>query len=338
LPRAPISKQRAVARKHALPVSHSEIRSRPATEAIQFFSSQDISNRGSAALLDQDGRIIRQLSKEEIDTLLIGGSLEQLTVDDNEILIITTDGVRFSLRVNEGRRKRGVYLTRYVSVDQTKFHKYDFGLVGDGIDASLSLVERRLDALRELYAITYFIDQGVQEASLKRLLDDVSFDSTIRVEDQLYVEGASSGSFWLGVVAKSKAAYETIKSGLLLLIPEGRSALLRRIRAETESRELDVKSKELKVEKEEVDLKKHQINLVTQQTNAMITLSNKINKIKDPELRQAVRKRVASGFRELGINTTPIVGQIEHEAGRLASRATDVDASDEPKPGQTAAL
>ena len=105
------------------------------------------------------------------------------------------------------------------------------------------LLEGRLGAILDIYIYIrcgYPLFNNLEDILVEAISSRKPLDNFIRVEDTLYVEGASSGSFWVTLGTKSQVAYIPLRSSVLLLLPEGRSAIRRRIESETERQELEV--------------------------------------------------------------------------------------------------
>ena len=151
------------------------------------------------------------------------------------------------------------------------------------------LVEDRLHQLRQSYAITFMIRQG-RSGELKSAIirnPKVDLESKfIPAKEKLYISSAAPGSFWVTVLAKSDKAWAALKLSLTLPYKEGRNALLRRVEAETQLKELAVDEKRV-----EVGLKR---------LRGAVTAINDIEKIKDEEMKAAMKKAFSSNIGELG--------------------------------------
>lgn|GEM_PF-6024203 len=158
-------------------------------------------------------------------------------------------------------------------------------LIGGDETVSAGLVEARIHQLRQSYAITYMVRSGRSGELKSEIIRNPKVDIEERFvpeEERLYIVAAASGSFWLTVATKSLKSYEALKFSLALPFKEGRRALLRRVEAETELKELAVDEKRL-----EVGLKR---------VKGAITTINDIEKIKDPDIRDAMKKAFAANF------------------------------------------
>jgi len=141
-------------------------------------------------------------------------------------------------------------------------------LLTTGEAPTAELVESRIRALRQIYAMNFLFDAGregdlvkafagVQPADLKDLLNE---------DDKLLIKSASTGSLWLTLAAKSSAAWNSLKGIAPLFFDEGRQAVVERVRANTE------------LTKIEVDKKRFELGM--QKADCMIALYNKIEKTK----------------------------------------------------------
>jgi len=155
-----------------------------------------------------------------------------------------------------------------------------FQLLSHGEEPSAAVVEERLRRLRQAYAISFLISVRREADIANQLNNDphADLEDLLAPEDRLYIQSASSGSFWVTVLAKTNAAQKVLRNIASLAFPEGREHLLRRVRADTELKELDVTAKKISVAKSYVDL------------------LAQIEKIKDPKRREAARNSVDSSL------------------------------------------
>ena len=167
-------------------------------------------------------------------------------------------------------------------------------IIDDEEVASAALIEARIRALRQAYAMSFL----VQNDRIKDLEDILRRDPTADLEiellpeaDRLYIVAAAPGSFWLTVATKSVKAYKAAKYALALPYKEGREAILARIKADTRLKELSVEEKRL-----DIDLKR---------ANGVVDTLAKIDKLKDPVSRDLVRSALITRLDELGSPGVP---------------------------------
>jgi hypothetical protein len=153
-----------------------------------------------------------------------------------------------------------------------------FQLLAQGEEPSAAVVEERLRRLRQAYAISFLVTVRREADIANKLTDDphADLEDLLAPEDRLYVQSASSGTFWVTVLAKTRAAQKALRDIASLAFPEGREHLLRRVRADTELKELDVTAKK-------ISLAKSYVELLAQ-----------VEKIKDPKRRDAARNSIDS--------------------------------------------
>ncbi len=146
----------------------------------------------------------------------------------------------------------------------------------------------RIHALRQIYAISLLIDAGRENEIAKAFSENgsVDFESLIDDEDKLFINAASTGSFWLTVTTKSTAAFKSLTNIFPLFYDEGRQAVLERVRANTELVKLDVDKKHLDIQ--------------MQKANGLIDLYNKIEKIKDPAVKDLMKAELTKSIAESG--------------------------------------
>ena len=142
-------------------------------------------------------------------------------------------------------------------------------------------IERRIHALRQLYASTFLIESGRSDEIVSLLKGDPKADleaKLLKDGDWLFISAASDGSFWITLLTQSKAAFKSLMHIAPLFWDEGRQALLERVRAKTELRKLDVVQKEMEL------------------TSNLVDLVKKVEAIKDPHARQIVRDVLSSNL------------------------------------------
>ena len=107
-------------------------------------------------------------------------------------------------------------------------------------------------------------------------------ENLIEPADRLFIVSASQGSFLLTVAAKTAAAFKILRNIVPLFYDEGRQAVLRRVSANTELIELDVEDKHF-----DVQMKK---------ANGLIDLYNKVEKIKDPIIKERIKAKLSENI------------------------------------------
>ncbi|ABE62448.1 hypothetical protein Nham_1629 [Nitrobacter hamburgensis X14] len=153
--------------------------------------------------------------------------------------------------------------------------------------ASAALVESRIRALRQSYAIVNLLQNDGAEALQRVLADDPNVDLELMLipEERLFITAAAAGSFWLTIVTKSAKAYKIAKYALALPYKEGREALLRRVEADTRLRELAVEEK--------------QAELGLKRVKGLVDTFNSIEKIKDKTGRERLKDSFLNNLEQL---------------------------------------
>jgi hypothetical protein len=151
-------------------------------------------------------------------------------------------------------------------------------IVEEDEPVSAALVEGRIRDLRQSYAITYMVHSGRAGELKSAIIQNPKIDLEERFlskDERLYIAAAAPGSFWVTVITRSAKAYENLKLSLALPYKAGRSALLRRVEAETRLKELAVEDKHL-----DIGLKR---------IRGAITTVKDIEKINDPDIRASLK-------------------------------------------------
>ena len=154
--------------------------------------------------------------------------------------------------------------------------------------ASAALVESRIRALRQSYAIAYLLQNDQAELLQGALAADPNADlesSLLPEGERLFISAASAGSFWLTIVTKSAKAYKVAKHALALPYKEGREALLRRVEADTRLRELAVDEK--------------QLDLGMKRVKGLVDTLNSIEKVKDESSRRVLKEAFLENLGQL---------------------------------------
>jgi hypothetical protein len=120
-------------------------------------------------------------------------------------------------------------------------------------------------------------------------------------EERLYIRSAAPGSFWVTLLTKSKIGYKTAATLFTAFYDEGRELLLRRVRANTVLKELEVEERRFDIEKKKVA--------------GVIELVGKIDKIKDEKTRVAVREKFITNLRGLGSDAIKYLPPPDEENG-----------------------
>jgi hypothetical protein len=225
----------------------------------------------------------KKLDFGEFASLVKGASITNLTATDKFVDFWLSDG--FLLRIDA---QNDIMLSQNL-----KFRlPIRLNLIDNNETPTAQLVESRLHALRQIYAIDFLVDAGREIEMAQYVIADSSFDleTLIDHENKLFIVSASEGSFWLTVVAKTEEAFKSLRNIVPLFYDEGRQAVLRRVSANTELIELDVESKHV-----DVEMKK---------ANGLIDLYNKIEKIKDPLVREQLKAKLTENIIASG-NTLP---------------------------------
>lgn len=138
------------------------------------------------------------------------------------------------------------------------------------------LVEKRLHSLRQVYAITFLLDADRGAELAAALLKEPTLDleqALLRPDEQLYLQEAGSGSWWVVALTKAKGAPQKALNGLSLFYGEGRSLLLDRVRAGTQIKQQEAER---------------------QRDQRLIELAKALDKVKDPNGKAAIQQRLVA--------------------------------------------
>ncbi len=168
-------------------------------------------------------------------------------------------------------------------------------LISDDERVTAELLERRIHALRQVYAMSLLLGDDREKELYARLLENPHADleaELVSAEDKLLIQEAGPGSLILTVIAKSKRTYQAVLNACALPYAEGRNALLRRVQAETALKELEVENKAL-----DIKLK---------QAHGVVDVLKKIDSLKDKEAREEIRRSYMGNLSEFSKSTPPL--------------------------------
>lgn len=194
-------------------------------------------------------------------------------------------------------------------------------LISDGERVTAELLERRVHALRQGYAMSLLLGDDREKELYTWLLENPRADleaELVSTEDKLIIQEAGPGSLILTVIAKSKRTYQAVLNACALPYAEGRNALLRRVQA-------DIALKELTVEDRSLDIK-------LKKAHDLLDVLKKIDSIKDKEERDEIRRSFMSNLSDFAKVEPPVTiavdaqiqptNQPEKSARALKSKST----------------
>ena len=217
----------------------------------------------------------------ELMTVIKGSSIKSAALGDDFFELGLTDA--FNLRI-QGRPT----ITLMSTLNKGQTPPVRLKIVANGETPTAREIEERIRSLRQLYATTFLINMG-RSAEAVRMLDSnpqADLEELLGNQDRLFVVAASEGTFWLTVLTKTRTAFRNLGTIVPLFYDEGRQALLERMRANTELKKLAVKEKEML--------------LGFERANKFVDLVQKIEKIKDPHVKERIRRALASNAAGLG--------------------------------------
>jgi hypothetical protein len=149
----------------------------------------------------------------------------------------------------------------------------------------ISIIENKLRGLRTIYAAFYLIYDGREMELQSYLIKHPHGDferALLGLDEQLYIESISYGSWVVTVWSKTKKAYKAIQSVAGLVFEEGRAAFISKIQA-------DAKLIHAQANKELVQVKKESLELEKSQFDYLLELSDKME---IPEVKEQLKSRI----------------------------------------------
>jgi hypothetical protein len=244
------------------------------------------------------------LDFSDLVTIIKGSSIKSAAISDEFFELSLTDA--FNLRIETHPT---ILLTS--TLNRGELPPVRLQILANGEAPSALTVERRIRALRQLYAVNFLIDAG-RSKEAARVLDanpNADLEELLRERDRLFVTAASEGTFWLTVLTKTRSAFRSLANIVPLFYEEGRQALLERMRANTELAKLTVKEKEDK--------------LSFDRANKLVELVQKVEKIKDPHVKERVQDVLSASLSRLGRQIPALPKPTEEAAPKPSKRVGD---------------
>jgi hypothetical protein len=225
-----------------------------------------------------------ELDLAALVTLIKGSSITSMAHSDEFFELGLSD--KFNLRVQAHNGETDILL--FSTLNKDEIPPVRLLLLTEEELPTAATLEKRLHSLRQLYATTFLIESGREDEIAQAIQrnSETDLEELLHDEDRLLVKAASTGSFWITILTKTKAAFSTLSLIGPLFYDEGRQALLSRVRAGTELKWLEVKTKS---------------NAITlQSVDGVIGLIQKIEKIKNPTLREQMHALLMDKVKETG--------------------------------------
>lgn len=143
---------------------------------------------------------------------------------------------------------------------------------------TLESFERRLQGMRQLYAIIYLFQEGRTADLSKLLADDPDVDielALLKDNERLQIESFGPGSWIIALLSQVRASYKAILTFAAIIYSKGRDSLLRRLEAEARLKEIEVE--------------KNQFELMARKTDYALALAEKLP---DAQIRERLYRRV----------------------------------------------
>lgn len=219
-------------------------------------------------------------------SLVKGAAITSLASSDGFLEFGLSESLNLRIQPDE---KGGVDVVAYSTLNADDLPPLTIRIVGEEELATAEIVQRRIARLRRAYAIAYLVnvERGDELGFVLSKNPSIDIESDFLKDDErLYIQSAGPGSLWLTIITKSKVPFQTAAILLALFYSEGRDALLRRVRANTALRELEVEEKRLKMEQN--------------RAAGVLELLAKMDKIKDPTMRGTVENAFLRNIQAIG--------------------------------------
>ena len=149
----------------------------------------------------------------------------------------------------------------------------------------ISIIEKKLNGLRTLYAAFYLIYNNREKELQSYLVSNPSGDfeqALLNKDEQLFIESISYGSWIITVWSKTKNAYKAIQSVAGIAFERGREAFLSKLEA-------NARFKNAQADVEEIRAKNENFNLQKSQIDYLLEVSDKMD---IPEIKEQLKSRL----------------------------------------------
>ncbi|SRR6266446_3916836 len=228
--------------------------------------------------------------------LVSGSSIVKVECTETNLRIDMSNGFNFSVPAKSADIE--VFLA---APTERQIPSARIALLARDEEPFAGLINLRLWHVRQLYAILALLEDDRLKDAASQLKSNPYYDleSLLPADERLRIIGAGQGSFFVDFATK---AYDKIKkspraalNAIALIFSEGRTLVLRNVKAGTRIREAEAEMKESEVRKYRLD--------------AMIDAINKINEIPDLEVRKIMRDAALEDLRRaLGPDAEPMLG------------------------------
>lgn len=218
-------------------------------------------------------------------TLIKGSSITSMAHAEDFFELGLSDA--FNLRIHASNGEADILL--FSTLNEGEYPPVRLGIMADDGIPTAEALEKRIHSLRQLYATAFLIDAGRADDVAEALAQNPETDleaSLLKEEDRLFIRAASTGSFWITAITKTKTAFSTLSLIGPLFYDQGRQAVLSKVRATTELKWLEVRQKSYDIKLQAAD--------------RLIEMIQKIEKIKNPELREQMHGLLMDKIKEVG--------------------------------------
>lgn len=236
--------------------------------------------------LDHANGVSRDLEFGDLVELIQGSSIKSAMIGENIFEIGISES--FNISISEASTVGSISITVTSTLNKGEIPPVKLQLVSSQEAASAAIVERRIHALRQLYAATVLLNTGRAADAARAINSDPASDieELLEEHDRLFITAVSQGSLWLTVKATTAPAFRALCQIAPVFFEEGRRAIIERVRATTALKQLDVVQKQ-----DEIALKK---------IHGMIDIAKQLEKIKDPFVRGKLNQIFSSSLTALG--------------------------------------
>jgi hypothetical protein len=224
--------------------------------------------------------------------LLRGSCITEIDKDGQAIRL--TEDLRLGI---EPDPKEGVKLTLSSTLSKEAAPTIRIELMNEGANIPLHHFQKKMRSLSKLHSMLVMLEQGRQDELGQFLLKDPSDDLfwALKPDDQLILQAAGPGSFWVtvGAIAKGIAsAPQKALNTIVLIYGPGRYMALERVRANTDRVRAAADAEQAKARKinEEAERIRDQ---------RIMELVKQLERTKSREGKEVIRRHLAAAMREV---------------------------------------
>jgi hypothetical protein len=236
------------------------------------------------------GAALDQPAFATLQTIIGGTAILDVEVADFGLRLRLSEGIIVTMATDSD----GKLAVKCTALPQDEVCTTRMQLFGASEAPTAKMLESALMHLREFYASVFMVmaqegtrDQMRRFVTLARAIEEPrDLETLLSPHERLYVTAATPGSFLITLLTKSPVAYRIIRIIAPLFYEEGRDYIIRKMRAETILKELDVEEKAASIERKRAE--------------TLLRIGRQLDQIKDSRIRNVIARSLSKQVTALG--------------------------------------